>query len=301
MPASSANVTYAMHQRSDRADFYIRDQSERPALMQPHRHDYFQVQINFGGDTVQHIGGAVRPFACQTLAFIQPHRLHFIPHPPQGRFMVINFSSGFLLRHLPYDALDLDDVPLDIAPELALFRFQEFIDFQLDNQDFAQVKALLAQMHQVDRQREFGVELQLRGLLLQLFGLVCQRYQQPLSEMVANRAEKRGQQAALQRTLRYIRKHLASPDLNLTDTAAATFLSPNYLSHLLRKSVGKSFSELVLERRMRLACTRLLNTGDSIASVARSCGYTDDAYFSRRFRQTYGMPPGQYRREQQQK
>ncbi|KAF1061550.1 MAG: hypothetical protein GAK45_02191 [Pseudomonas citronellolis] len=37
---------YGMQQRSDRMDFYVRDQDARPALTAPHRHDYFQIQIN---------------------------------------------------------------------------------------------------------------------------------------------------------------------------------------------------------------------------------------------------------------
>lgn len=293
--ASSHSVTYGMSQRSDRPDFYIRDQSERPALMQPHRHDYFQIQLNFGGDTVQHIGGAIRPFVSKTIAFIQPHRLHFIPHPPDGRFRVINVSAPFLLRNTTTDTLDLDDIPLAEAPELALFRFQEYLDFVMSAEDFAEITLLVDNMHECDRQREFGDELRLRGYLLQLLGLVCHRFAAPLSEMAAQHAEKRGQQAALHRTLRYIRRQIADPQLDLTTAAAATFISPNYLTHLLRKTIGKTFSELVFERRMRLARARLVSSTDSIGDIARQCGYTDDAYFSRRFRQAHGMPPGKFR------
>lgn len=295
MTARANSVTYGMHQRSDRPDFYIRDQSERPALMQPHRHDYFQIQLNLGGDTVQHIGGAIRPFTTRMAAFIQPHRLHYIPHPPLGRFVVINFAPAFLLPHLPYDSLDLDDVPLGEAPELALFRFQEYLDFVLAEEDSPQIIALIDQMRICDRQREFGTALRLRGYLLQFLGLFSEHFQQDLQALSANNAEKRGQQAALNRTLRYIRQHIANPDLNLGEVAAAAFLSPNYLTHLLRKSVGKTFSELVHERRMRLARIRLLTSLDSIGTIAQSCGYIDDAYFSRRFRQIHGMPPGKYR------
>lgn len=295
MPAPATSVTYGMSQRSDRPDFYIRDQSERPALMQPHRHDYFQIQLNCGTDSVQHIGGAIRPFTYRTIAFIQPHRLHFIPHPDDGRSMVINISAPFLLRNTAMDTLDLDDIPLADVPELAPFRFQEYLDFVMSEEDFAEITVLLEKMRQCDRQREFGDELRLRGYLLQLLGLVCHRYQQPLQEMAARNAEKRGQQAALNRTLRYIRRQLADPQLNLTDAAAAAFISPNYLTHLLRKTIGKTFSELVLERRMRLARMKLTTSSDSIAEIARQCGYTDDAYFSRRFRQTHGVPPGKFR------
>jgi AraC-like DNA-binding protein len=80
--------------------------------------------------------------------------------------------------------------------------------------------------------------------------------------------------------------------------AAATYLSPTYLTHWLCKEIGKTFTELVLERRMHAARNYLLNGTRPVAEVARLCGFADEAYFSRRFRQIHGQPPGQIRRQQ---
>lgn len=290
--------TYGMQQRSDRMDFYIRDKSARPALTSPHRHEYFQIQINLGGDTVQHIGGAVRPFPRNTLAFILPHRLHVIPHPEDGNFVLINFSQEFLLHHLQCDPMDLEDVSLAEAPELAPFRFQEHLDFILEDADFAQVTALLEQMREADQTRQLGSGSTLRGYLLQLIGKVCNLFEPELLGLSANKAERRGRRDAMGRVMEYIRAHIADPAMTLTDAAAAAFLSPNYLTHLLRKETGSTFSELVLERRMRLARTHLMNSQKPLSHIAQICGFADEAYFSRRFRKAHGVPPGQFRREQ---
>jgi len=289
--------TYGMQQRSDRMDFYIRDKSARPALTAPHRHEYFQIQINLGGDTVQHIGGAIRPFPRNTLAFILPHRLHVIPHPEDGNFVLINFSQEFLLQHLQCDPMDLEDVSLAEAPELAPFRFQEHLDFILDDADFGDVTALLTQMRDLDQTRQLGSGSILRGCLLQLIGKVCNLFEAPLLALSANKAERRGRRDAMGRVMAYIREHIAEPTMTLTDAAAAAFLSPNYLTHLLRKETGSTFSELVLERRMRLARTQLMNSDKPLSHIADTCGFTDEAYFSRRFRKAHGVPPGQFRRE----
>ncbi|WP_460045103.1 helix-turn-helix transcriptional regulator [Pseudomonas sp. S2_H01] len=290
--------TYGMQQRSDRMDFYIRDKSARPALTSPHRHEYFQIQINLGGDTVQHIGGAIRPFPRNTLAFILPHRLHVIPHPEDGNFVLINFSQEFLLHHLQCDPMDLEDVSLTEAPELAPFRFQEHLDFILQDADFAQVTALLEQMREADLSRQLGSGSILRGYLLQLIGKVCNLFEPQLLGLSANKAERRGRRDAMGRVMEYIRAHMADPAMSLTDAAAAAFLSPNYLTHLLRKETGSTFSELVLERRMRLARTHLMNSDKPLSHIAQICGFADEAYFSRRFRKAHGVPPGQFRREQ---
>jgi len=290
--------TYGMQQRSDRMDFYIRDKSARPALTSPHRHEYFQIQINLGGDTVQHIGGAIRPFPRNTLAFILPHRLHVIPHPEDGNFVLINFSQEFVLQNLQCDPMDLEDVSLAEAPELAPFRFQEHLDFILDDVDFAEVTALLSRMRETDQTRQLGSSSILRGYLLQLIGKVCNLFEPQLLALSANKAERRGRRDAMSRVMDYIREHIADPALTLTDAAAAAFLSPNYLTHLLRKETGSTFSELVLERRMRLARTHLMNSNKPLSHIAQICGFADEAYFSRRFRKAHGLPPGQFRREQ---
>ncbi|MFJ3487653.1 AraC family transcriptional regulator [Pseudomonas sp. NPDC090202] len=298
MAKSPRIQTYGMQQRSDRMDFYIRDKSARPALTEPHRHEYFQIQINLGGDTVQHIGGAVRPFPRNTLAFILPHRLHVIPHPEDGNFVLINFSQDFLLQHVQCDPMDLEDVPLSEAPELAPFRFQEHLDFILDDADFADVTRLLELMRDADQARQLGSASILRGYLLQLIGTVCNLFEPQLRAMAADKAERRGRRDAMGRVMAYIREHIADPAMTLTDAAAAAFLSPNYLTHLLRKETGNTFSELVLERRMRLARTQLMNSDKPLSHIAEVCGFTDEAYFSRRFRKAHGVPPGQFRREQ---
>lgn len=297
MPTMSRVPTYGMQQRSDRADFYIRDKSARPALTTPHRHEYFQIQINLGGDTVQHIGGAIRPFPRNTLAFILPHRLHVIPHPENGNFVLINFSQEFLLHHMPCDPMDLEDIPLAQAPELAPFRFQEHLDFILEDADFAEVEVLLQKMRELDRSRQLGTGLMLKGCLLQLIGNVCTVYESQLLALSASKAEKRGRRDALGRVSTYIREHIADASMTLKDAAAAAFLSPNYLTHLLRKETGSTFSELVLDRRMRLARTHLINSTKPISHIAQVCGFADEAYFSRRFRKANGLPPGQFRRQ----
>lgn len=288
--------TLGMAQRSAHLDFSIRDETGGFNTTVPHRHSYFQIQVNLTGHTQQRIGGAIRPFGPRTLAFIQPHRLHLIPHAAGDRFVLINVSPAFLLPHLACDPLDLDDVPLSQAPELAPFRYQEQLDFHLLEAAFDRVLDLLRAMVEADRERCIGTELQLRGLLLSLIGVAVRPQAAELHRLAAQGAERRGRREALQRVTRHIREQVASPDLSLKGAAAAAFLSPNHLTHVLRKETGLSFTELVLQRRMHLARTLLLNGDRSMGFVARACGFADEAYFSRRFRQTYGLSPSAYRR-----
>ena len=82
---------------------------------------------------------------------------------------------------------------------------------------------------------------------------------------------------------------------NSPDAAAAADLSPNYLAHLIKKETGKTFVDLVTERRMEKACELLTHTTLRINEVAQAVGFEDEAYFARRFRQRYATAPRQFR------
>ena len=69
----------------------------------------------------------------------------------------------------------------------------------------------------------------------------------------------------------------------------------NYLAHLLKKETGKTFTDLVTERRMEKAQELLAHTTLRIAEVAEAVGFEDEAYFARRFRQCLKIAPREYR------
>ncbi len=283
-----------MVERSDHLDFDIRDQAARAPLTHPHKHEYFQIQANLGGDTQQHIGGAVRPFPANTLTFILPHRVHLIPHPVDSHFIVVNFSQRFLRPELDVDPLDLEDVPATQAPELTPFRFQEYLDFTFDAAGFETQRQLIQAMQRENAVRRFGSLELIRGQLLQLLALTCRQWETELLRLSSSQANQTSRRDSMSRVVRYIREHLGS-EVGLNDAAAAAFLSPNYLAHLIKKETGKTFTELVTERRLERAQELLMATNARIGDIARQCGFADEAYFTRRFRQWHGQSPRQWR------
>jgi len=68
---------------------------------------------------------------------------------------------------------------------------------------------------------------------------------------------------------------------------------------LVRDLTGRTFPALLREARLAHA-VRLLQAGDEpIRSVAVVSGFRDPGYFTRVFRQTYGMTPQAFRTRQQ--
>jgi AraC-like DNA-binding protein len=286
-----------MHERADHLDFDIRYRGVRAPLVTPHRHEYFQIQVGLEGGNHQAIGGAVRPFGRGFLSFVLPYRVHMVPHPAGSHYCIVNFHQNFLWPQLEVDALDLEDVSIQRHPDLAPFLFQEYVDFQFDETDFTRIRGWLDEMVSLNETREFGAMAALRGILHQIIGLACQRKQSELLTLSMQHNGKSSQRDALQRVLRYVKDNLAK-EMSLTDAATAAYLSPNYLAHLLKKETGRTFTDLVTERRMELAKELLSTSHLRVREVAHQCGFSDEAYFNRRFRQMFEMTPRQFRDEQ---
>jgi YesN/AraC family two-component response regulator len=72
-------------------------------------------------------------------------------------------------------------------------------------------------------------------------------------------------------------------------------LSPNYLSDLLRKEIGRNAKEHIHQHIIHLAKNKLLNSSDSISEIAYDLGFNYPHYFSRLFKKQTGMTPQAYR------
>jgi two-component system response regulator YesN len=84
--------------------------------------------------------------------------------------------------------------------------------------------------------------------------------------------------------------------ITLREVAEHFDFSPNYLGFLLKKEAGKGFNEYVISLRMEKAARLLRDTKLKIYEVADQVGYRYMPYFSKQFRETYGMTPVEYKR-----
>ncbi|QNK71463.1 AraC family transcriptional regulator [Variovorax sp. PAMC26660] len=283
-----------MQERANHLDFDIRFEGARDVLARPHRHEYFQIQVSIEGGAQQLIGGAVRPFHAGHLSFVLPYRVHVVPHPEGARYAIVNFDQGFLWPELAVEPLDLEEVPVARVPELAPFLFQEYVDFGFDQADFTRILGWFDELSALNRARGFAAAGAIRGILLQMIALACQRHEAQLIEQAERHSGRSSRRDALQRVMRYVRDHLGE-EMSLNEAAAAAMLSPNYLAHLLKKQTDRTFTELVTERRLDRAKELLLTSNVRIGDIARQCGFSDADYFSRRFRQRIGVTPRQFR------
>lgn len=85
-----------------------------------------------------------------------------------------------------------------------------------------------------------------------------------------------------------------SDAVTLKDIAKHFSYHPNYISNLLHKETGKTFSKILLEKRMERAIVLLRGTTLSIEEIAIMLGYNNSSNFYRTFKEYYGGSPRDY-------
>ena len=103
--------------------------------------------------------------------------------------------------------------------------------------------------------------------------------------------------ALIDRTLTYIDSNL-SGDLSLHTLSSLLQITPSYLSTLFHRETGQTIACHINHQRLRAACHLLANTRLQVQTVAQLSGFADPNYFSKRFKQQYGVTPVQYRLQQ---
>ena len=92
-------------------------------------------------------------------------------------------------------------------------------------------------------------------------------------------------------------KQRYTQDITLQELAEKHNISSGYLSSLLKKELGISFSKFITLKRMELAKELLKDKRFSIDDVAHQAGYHDYFYFTSVFKETYGISPSKYRKD----
>jgi len=94
---------------------------------------------------------------------------------------------------------------------------------------------------------------------------------------------------------RWIETHWRD-DHDFDELARRHGLSPTHFRRLWQRSVGVPPHRFLIEGRLRHACRALVQTDTPIAEIARTHGFADPLYFSRRFRAFTGESASTYRR-----
>ena len=102
------------------------------------------------------------------------------------------------------------------------------------------------------------------------------------------------QEARLRKMLRYIAEHYAE-HVTVDDIAASAYISRSACFRIFRTLAKKSPLEYLLEVRLLHAAQLLLQTETPVSEIGSGVGFHDPSYFTKLFRERFGVSPRQYR------
>ncbi len=101
----------------------------------------------------------------------------------------------------------------------------------------------------------------------------------------------------LARAIRFITMSF-SREINREKLAAHCGVSISTLTRLFRKHLECSPGQYLIRYRLEQACHLLMIHDTSIKNIAAECGFSSPMFFSREFKQHYGVSPTTYRKQQ---
>ena len=133
-----------------------------------------------------------------------------------------------------------------------------------------------------------GYQSVMQAGLVQLFVYMSRRYADHLQDLPIDETSR-----LMRSILLYIGKFTST--VTLAETARAFSYNEKYISRLIKREMGMSFTQLVRRQRLQNASELLLKTSMSVEEVAHEVGYLNLTHFYELFQDRYAMTPAAYR------
>ena len=190
-------------------------------------------------------------------------------------------KETFFREYLPALSMDADMFRFFLVPQTDRFS-EEFIHLSFEKT--SPVRTLLELMVVEYADRKEDTQRILKPMVLSLFMHIARRYRLEKPDTVA--------ETLSGRIVQFIHSHPES--VTLKEISEHFSYHPNYISTLLHRELGKTFSQIVLENRMDRAVILLRGTTLSIEEIAAMLGYSNHSNFYKAFREFYRQTPREY-------
>ena len=104
-----------------------------------------------------------------------------------------------------------------------------------------------------------------------------------------------GSDDLIYRTVSYVSGNFRKK-FSLEEMAHDLGVSKYVLSRVFSKTFHRNFNQYLNDARLSYACTRLVNSGDTILDICLDSGFDSQRTFNRAFKERYRITPGEYRK-----
>ena len=102
----------------------------------------------------------------------------------------------------------------------------------------------------------------------------------------------------IERAVNYVDEHMQRPDLSVEELSAELGMSRVHLYKRLKQITGKTPIEFIRVLRLKRAAQLLRESQLNISEIAYRCGFNNPKYFSRYFKEEFGVLPSVYQEKE---
>ncbi len=254
-----------------------------------HRHDFFEIVCTTKGRCLHRVEGVEAIMKQGDITIIPPNVHHYLLAEPDCIALTIKIRKSTFDN--VFSVLMQSGTTLSAYFTQTLYskHYRNSLTFHCADDAFLPELLLYMLTQQSEKKRHYNYVLE--GLLATFFPYLVQNYE--------NTIELSNGDSILNEKINeiesYMRQNYATA--TLSSTAAHFYLSPSYLSTLIKKQTGYTFSNIMQRIKMEHSAQLIVKTEMKIEHICEYVGYQDTTQFIRTFKKYYGTTPYRYRKE----
>ena len=291
---SKARLVKGLHTEDEKIEVLLHHAARYSDSDFFHYHNFFELIYMYCGGSVQHFKDKDLPLKEHDILILNPHTIH-APYTTEEQdclFNIIISKSLFeqSMMSLLYDNHMFTGFIVDCLYHASTAT--EYLYFPAKNNDLSDDTTFIIEniIAEYIHKKE-GYKNSMRAWLVLLF-LNLSRAHSQLHPLKQGDFDSRGIIAEI---ISYINVH--AKDVSLTTLSEQFSYSPEYLSRIIKKNTGQSFTDLVKKFRMEKAKYYLETSDLPISTIMDLSGFQSINYFHRVFKQYNGISPSAYRKK----
>lgn len=254
-----------------------------------HRHDFFEIVCTTKGRCLHRVEGVEVYMEQGDITIIPPNVHHYLLAEPDCITLTVKIRKSTF--DSVFSALMRSGTTLSayFAQTLYSRHYRNSLTFHC-GQDAFLPELLLYMLAQQSEKKQHYTHV-LTGLLATFFPYLLQNYENTIEFSD-------GDSALNERMIEienYMRQNFKTATLQ--NTAQHFYLSPAYLSSMVKQQTGFNFSSIMRRIKMENAAALLTDTNMKVEQICDSVGYSDTTQFIKTFKDYFGTTPLKYRKE----
>lgn len=261
----------------------------------PHRHNFVEVMYVCQGQYVHTIGGEKIVTEAGDLFFMNEYTQHSVSFGGESD-VAVNFTICHEFFDFAFELVEKRSILSDYLVSLLCTdaNWNQYLHIKTkDHFPISQmVELLLWHFFTEHPDQEQHKDDRILQLIMALILAYITRDLQHLNTTASSKLE--------DITMRTVHSYIEQnyKNASLSELAKTLHTSDSALSRQIKATSGKTFVELLQDKRFERATVLLKNTNLSISDISNAVGYENSSYFYRQFRDRYGISPKNYRKTQ---